>query len=76
MGFKIKIVLADSEYGESDSNFVSILNQEKINFVLASYKYPVTTVVTVNSCYIFYCINYIYNVNLVDKCRKVKENIR
>jgi SRSO17 transposase len=35
MGFKIKIVLADSEYGESDSNFVSILNQEKINFVLA-----------------------------------------
>ena len=39
-------------------------------------KYPVTTVVTVNSCYIFYCIQYIYNVNLVDKCRKVKENIR
>jgi SRSO17 transposase len=35
MGFKIKMVLADSEYGESDSNFVSILNQEKINFVLA-----------------------------------------
>ena len=35
MGFKIKMVLADSEYGESDSNFVNILNQEKINFVLA-----------------------------------------
>jgi SRSO17 transposase len=35
MGFKIKRVLADSEYGESEENFVSILNQEKLNFVLA-----------------------------------------
>jgi SRSO17 transposase len=35
MGFKIKLVLADSEYGESEENFVSILNQEKLNFVLA-----------------------------------------
>ena len=35
MGFKIKLVLADSEYGESEENFVSILNKEKLNFVLA-----------------------------------------
>ena len=34
-GFKIKLVLADSEYGESEENFVSILNKEKLNFVLA-----------------------------------------
>jgi SRSO17 transposase len=35
LGFKFKLVLADSEYGESDENFISILNQEKLNFVLA-----------------------------------------
>ncbi len=35
MGFKIKLVLADSEYGESEENFVSILYKEKLNFVLA-----------------------------------------
>ena len=35
IGFKIKLVLADSEYGESEENFVSILNKEKLNFVLA-----------------------------------------
>ncbi|WP_223211883.1 transposase, partial [Microcystis aeruginosa] len=35
MGFKIKLVLADSEYGESEENFVSILNKEKLSFVLA-----------------------------------------
>ncbi len=35
LGFKIKIVLADSEYGESESNFVSILEKEKLDFVLA-----------------------------------------
>ena len=35
MGLKIKLVLADSEQGESDENFVSILNQEKLKFVLA-----------------------------------------
>lgn len=35
MGLKIKLVLADSEYGESEDNFVSILNKEKLNFVLA-----------------------------------------
>jgi SRSO17 transposase len=35
LGFKIKLVLADSEYGESEENFVSILNEEKLNFVLA-----------------------------------------
>ncbi len=32
-GFKIKLVLGDSEYGESEDNFVSILNQEELNFV-------------------------------------------
>jgi SRSO17 transposase len=35
MGFKIKLVLADSEYGESHENFVRILKKEKLNFVLA-----------------------------------------
>jgi SRSO17 transposase len=35
IGFKIKLVLADSEYGESEENFVSILNGERLNFVLA-----------------------------------------
>ena len=35
IGFRIKLVLADSEYGESEENFVSILNQEKLDFVLA-----------------------------------------
>lgn len=35
MGFNIKLVLADSEYGESEGNFVSILAEEKLNFVLA-----------------------------------------
>ena len=35
IGFRIKLVLADSEYGESEENFVSVLHQEKLNFVLA-----------------------------------------
>ena len=35
LGFKIKLVLADSEYGESEENFVNILNKEKLNFVVA-----------------------------------------
>jgi SRSO17 transposase len=35
LGFKIKIILADSEYGESESNFVSILKKERLDFVLA-----------------------------------------
>ena len=35
LGFKIKIVLADSEYGESENNFVSILEKEKLDFLLA-----------------------------------------
>ncbi len=34
-GFKIKLVLADSEYGESQTNLVNILEQEKLPFVLA-----------------------------------------
>ena len=35
VGFKIELVLADSEYGESEENFISILNKERLNFVLA-----------------------------------------
>jgi SRSO17 transposase len=35
MGFKFKLVLADSLYGESDGNFVSVLNKFKLNFVVA-----------------------------------------
>jgi SRSO17 transposase len=34
-GFKIKLVLADSEYGESETNFVNFLETEKLPFVLA-----------------------------------------
>jgi SRSO17 transposase len=33
MGFKFKLVLADSLYGESDGNFVSVLNKLKLKFV-------------------------------------------
>ena len=35
LGFKIKLVLADSEYGESHGNFVSILEREKLPYLLA-----------------------------------------
>jgi SRSO17 transposase len=35
LGFKIKLVLADSEYGKGNSNFVSVLNQEKLAYILA-----------------------------------------
>ncbi len=35
MGFKFKLVLADSLYGESDGNFISVLNKLKLNFVVA-----------------------------------------
>jgi SRSO17 transposase len=35
LGFNIKMVLADSEYGESEENFVRILEQEKLEYVLA-----------------------------------------
>jgi SRSO17 transposase len=35
MGFKFKLVLADSLYGESDSNFISVLNKFSLNFVVA-----------------------------------------
>jgi SRSO17 transposase len=35
MGFKFKLVLADSLYGESDCNFISVLNKFKQNFVVA-----------------------------------------
>jgi SRSO17 transposase len=33
--FKIKLVLADSEYGESHSNFISVLKQAKLPYILA-----------------------------------------
>ena len=35
MGFKFKLVLADSLYGESDRNFISVLNEFQLNFVVA-----------------------------------------
>ena len=35
LGFKIKLVLADSFYGESESSFVSILEQLKLEYALA-----------------------------------------
>lgn len=35
IGFKFKLVLADSLYGESSSNFLSVLNQLRLNFVVA-----------------------------------------
>jgi SRSO17 transposase len=35
MGFKFKLVLADSLYGESDSNFISVLCKLQLDFVVA-----------------------------------------
>lgn len=35
MGFKFELVLADSLYGESDGNFISVLNQLQLCFVVA-----------------------------------------
>lgn len=35
LGFKFQLVLADSLYGESGSNFVEVLYQLKLNFVVA-----------------------------------------
>lgn len=35
MGFKLELVLADSLYGESDTNFISVLNELEVNFALA-----------------------------------------
>ncbi|MFN6566775.1 IS701 family transposase [Dendronalium sp. ChiSLP03b] len=35
MGFKFELVLADSLYGESDGNFISVLNQLELHFVVA-----------------------------------------
>lgn len=35
IGFKFKLVLADSLYGESESNFISVLYQLELNFVVA-----------------------------------------
>jgi SRSO17 transposase len=34
-GFKFELVLADSLYGESSSNFISVLNEFKLHFVVA-----------------------------------------
>ncbi len=35
MGFKFELVLADSLYGESDTNFISVLNEIEVNFAVA-----------------------------------------
>lgn len=35
MGFQFKLVLADSLYGESDNNFLSVLYELKLNFAVA-----------------------------------------
>jgi len=35
VGFKFELVLADSLYGESNSNFISVLTQLKLSFVVA-----------------------------------------
>ncbi|MBD2341611.1 IS701 family transposase, partial [Calothrix sp. FACHB-156] len=35
MGFKFKLVLADSLYGESESNFISVLCQLELKFIVA-----------------------------------------
>lgn len=35
LGFKIDLVLADSLYGESHSNFISVLEELKLNYVVA-----------------------------------------
>lgn len=35
MGLNFNLVLADSLYGESDSNFISVLHEFKLNFVVA-----------------------------------------
>ncbi|AGF52922.1 transposase [Synechocystis sp. PCC 6803] len=35
LGFNIKVVLADSEYGESSENFVRVLEKENLEYVLA-----------------------------------------
>lgn len=35
LGFKLKLILADSLYGESDSNFISVLCELQLSFVVA-----------------------------------------
>lgn len=35
MGFKFKLVLADSLYGESDTKFISVLNELEVHFAVA-----------------------------------------
>jgi SRSO17 transposase len=35
MGFRFKLVLADSLYGESGSNFIDVLYQLKLDFAVA-----------------------------------------
>ena len=35
MGFRFNLVLADSLYGESDKNFLSVLNELNLNFIVA-----------------------------------------
>jgi SRSO17 transposase len=35
MGFQIELVLADSLYGESETNFLGYLEELKLNFIFA-----------------------------------------
>ena len=35
LGFKFELVLADSLYGESDVNFISVLSKFKLNYLVA-----------------------------------------
>ena len=35
MGFRFNLVLADSLYGESGKNFLSVLNEFNLNFIVA-----------------------------------------
>lgn len=35
MGFRFNLVLADSLYGESGKNFLSVLNELELNFIVA-----------------------------------------
>jgi len=35
MGFKFNLVLADSLYGESGTNFISVLDELNLNYIVA-----------------------------------------
>ena len=38
LGFKFELVLADSLYEENDTNFISILSQFKLKYLVATLK--------------------------------------